>query len=167
MELKKNVRTCFHRKFNLGFYFTVLFFLMHNVVYKHNTVSQHCTFMQMTSSIFLLHAAAQFKSKLVQLQVTPRLWTESCRHSALNYKTIWLKPSKQKKKKCMHLQSSDLAHILGCDSLSHTGRLGRPCNLYETIPARGKALETVICKSNLSEDIIIFSRHIYFNSPIS
>ena len=26
MELKKNVRTCFHRKFNLGFYFTVLFF---------------------------------------------------------------------------------------------------------------------------------------------
>lgn len=99
-ELKKNVRTCFHRKFNLGFYFTVLFFLMHNVVYKHNTVSQHCTFMQMTSSIFLLHAAAQFKSKLVQLQVTPRLWTESCRHSALNYKTIWLKPSKQKKNVC-------------------------------------------------------------------
>ena len=151
---------------NLTLAFTLLyFFFMHNVVYKHNTVSQHCTFMQMTSSIFLLHAAAQFKSKLVQLQVTPRLWTESCRHSALNYKTIWLKPSKQKK--CMRLQSSDLAHILGCDSLSHTGRLGRPGNLYETIPARGKALETVICKSNLSEDIIIFSRHIYFNSPIS
>ena len=85
---------------NLTLAFTLLyFFFMHNVVYKHNTVSQHCTFMQMTSSIFLLHAAAQFKSKLVQLQVTPRLWTESCRHSALNYKTIWLKPSKQKKKK--------------------------------------------------------------------
>ena len=67
----------------------------------------------------------------------------------------------------MHLQSSDLAHILGCDSLSHTGRLDSPCNLYETIPAKGKALETVICKSNLSEDIIIFSWHICFNSPIS
>lgn len=101
VELKKNVRTCFHRKFNLGFYFTALFFFNAKCkVYKHNTVSQCCTFMQMTSSIYLLHAAAQCKSKLVQLHVTPRLWTKSCRHSALNCKTIWLKPSKQKKNVC-------------------------------------------------------------------
>ena len=71
---QENVRTCFHRKFNLGFYFTALFFFNAKCkVYKHNTVSQRCTFMQMTSSIYLLHAAAQCKSKLVQLHVTPGL----------------------------------------------------------------------------------------------
>ena len=96
---RKTWELAFIENLTLAFTLLYFFFLMHNVVYKHNTVFQHCTFMQMTSSIFLLHAAAQFKSKLVQLQVTPRLWTESCRHSALNYKTIWLKPSKQKKKK--------------------------------------------------------------------
>lgn len=84
---------------NLTLAFTLLYFFFFNAkckVYKHNTVSQRCTFMQMTSSIFLLHAADQCKLKLVQLHVTPHLWTESCRPSALNYKTIWLKPSSKK-----------------------------------------------------------------------
>lgn len=95
---------------NLTLAFTLLYFFFFNAkckVYKHNTVSQRCTFMQMTSSIFLLHAADQCKLKLVQ-------------SSSLDWKLQTFSFKLQddlaealKQKKCMHLQSSDLAHILG------------------------------------------------------
>lgn len=145
---------------NLTLAFTVF---LHVHCEKQNIVSQHCTFMQMTSSIFLIHAVAWPLWKPTQLHLALLFWAESHRNRALHSKTVWLSPQN---KKCTQLHRYDLPHILGCDSLCNVGKSARLCDLYKTIPARIRLWKLYLKKQSVKILRNFLLAHL-LNSPIS